>query len=80
LYDTIGQVEINIRSRADKSSLIVSIKNPFDPQTSATIKGTGFGLKSVSRRLYLLYARNDLLKIETENNLYISTLSFPQHI
>lgn len=80
LYDTTGQVEIKIQTRLEKSNLIIKIQNPFDPQTSSTIKGTGFGLKSVSRRLYLLYARNDLLKIETDDHLYISNLFFPQNI
>jgi two-component system LytT family sensor kinase len=39
-----------------------SITNPYDPDAVNT-KGTGFGLESVKRRLYLLFARNDLLTV-----------------
>lgn len=42
------------------------ISNPYD-KNHVSAKGTGFGLGAVQRRLYLLYARNDLLIIEKEN-------------
>lgn len=64
LYDTIGNVMINIQAFVEDNHLVVSVKNPFDPGTAHS-GGTGFGLKSVQRRLYLLYARNDLLETTT---------------
>jgi hypothetical protein len=54
------------------------VKNPFDPETSLPKKGTGFGLSSVQRRLYLLFARNDLLQTETKDELFITTIKIPQ--
>ena len=42
-------------------------------------EGTGFGLTSIRRRLYLLFADQNLLQTETQNdNLYITTLKIPQ--
>jgi len=79
LYDTIGQVEIKIQAVSEKSNLMIIIQNPFDPQTSVANKGTGFGLKAVARRLHLLYARNDLSKVQTHDHLYICNLTFPQN-
>jgi two-component system LytT family sensor kinase len=78
LYDTTEEVVISIHAHAENNSLIVSIKNPFDPQTSGSNPGTGFGLSSVQKRLYLLYARKDLLKTEAAGNIYITTLNIPQ--
>lgn len=62
LYGTTGSVIINITVRAINKELLFTISNPYDADT-VTVKGTGFGLESIRRRLYLLFARNDLLKI-----------------
>ncbi|RYY94193.1 MAG: sensor histidine kinase, partial [Chitinophagaceae bacterium] len=58
LYDTTDAIVIRIHAREVEGSLLVEVCNPFDPETSAPRKGTGFGLRSVQRRLYLLFARN----------------------
>ena len=78
LYDTIDQVLIKIDVLVEEHHLLVKVENPFDPETQSASKGTGFGLKSVQRRLYLLYARNDLLTIEKQNNKFITTIKIPQ--
>ncbi|ANI90256.1 hypothetical protein A9P82_13720 [Arachidicoccus ginsenosidimutans] len=63
LYGTIGTVTIIITVIKIGKELIFTISNPYDADAVMT-KGTGFGLESIRRRLYLLFARNDLLKIE----------------
>lgn len=78
LYDTLGDTAISIQTQKEESYLIVRVKNPFDPQTQQSNSGTGFGLSSIQRRLFLLYARNDLLTIEKKENLFITTLKIPQ--
>ncbi len=78
LYDTIGQTVINIKTSRDEKDLIVTVKNPFDPETSTPKQGTGFGLKSVQRRLYLLFGRNDLLNTKAEGNIFTTTVRIPQ--
>ena len=78
LYDTTEPVAITIQASSDEYYLYITVQNPFDPETSYPKQGTGFGLSSVQRRLYLLYARHDLLKTSAENNLYITTLKIPQ--
>jgi len=80
LYDTIGEVIIKIHSSLEGKNLRVTITNPFDAETAQPTKGTGFGLKSVQRRLHLLFFRNDLLKTESKDNLYTTTVIIPQHI
>jgi LytS/YehU family sensor histidine kinase len=39
--------------------------------------GTGFGLNSVKRRLYLLYARSDLVEINKEENAFVIIIRIP---
>lgn len=78
LYDTTDDINISIEAKNENNSLIVEVKNPFDPETSSPKKGTGFGLSSVKRRLYLLFARNDLVKTNAEGNMFITTIKIPQ--
>lgn len=78
LYDTVGSVTIGIYAKKAANVLQVTIQNPFDPETSQPLQGTGFGLASIKRRLFLLFARNDLLQTETNNDLFITKLSIPQ--
>src|SRR6185437_16963831 len=59
LYDTTEQVTISIRARLEGSYVRIEVENPFDPETSRPKKGTGFGLTSIQRRLYLIFARPD---------------------
>lgn len=78
LYDTTGETVISIAARYDGSTLTISVVNPFDPETSSPQQGTGFGLKSVQRRLYLLFARNDLLTTGAKENIFTTTVKIPQ--
>ncbi len=78
LYDTTGDIIISIEAKKDGGHLMIQVKNPFDPETASPKKGTGFGLSSVQRRLYLLFARNDLLQTENKDQLFITTIKIPQ--
>lgn len=78
LYDTVGETIIEVKTFAEDTDLLVEVNNPFDPETAAPHKGTGFGLKSVKRRLFLLFGRADLLQTETRDNLFITRVRVPQ--
>jgi two-component system, LytTR family, sensor kinase len=78
LYDTTDDIMITIDAYQQDGHLIVQVKNPFDAETSSPRKGTGFGLSSVSRRLFLLFARNDLLKTEAADQTFVTTIKIPQ--
>lgn len=79
LYDTTGEITIGIRASRIDHYLAVTVDNPFDPDTSS-YSGTGFGLSSIRRRLYLLFGRNDLLETTSANNRFITTVKLPQGI
>ncbi len=78
LYDTIGETVIEISAVKEENHLVIRVKNPFDPETSSPKQGTGFGLNSVQRRLYLLFARNDLVTTEATGNIFITIVRIPQ--
>lgn len=78
LYDTTESIIISVKAAKENNQLIIKVQNPFDPVTSKPGTGTRFGLRSVQRRLYLLYGRNDLLITSAENNLFTTTIKIPQ--
>jgi two-component system LytT family sensor kinase len=77
LYDTTGDVTITITANVTDGYLEITVQNPFDPETSSPRQGTGFGLNSVQRRLYLLFARNDLLMTTAEGHLFTTIIKIP---
>jgi LytS/YehU family sensor histidine kinase len=79
LYDTIGDITIRIHTRREQGMLVVEVSNPFDPETAIPQKGTGFGLSSVRRRLFLLFSRNDLLTVSQDDKIFLTTIRIPQH-
>ena len=78
LYDTVGETDIAISAWVENKMLYIEVRNPFDPATSLPKRGTGFGLSSVQRRLYLLYLRNDLLSTTQHENIFTTTIKIPQ--
>jgi two-component system LytT family sensor kinase len=78
LYDTTGDVVVSIRAEMDGNYLVVMVQNPYDSQTSRPKKGTGFGLRGVQRRLYLLFARNDLMETHANDNIFTTIIKVPQ--
>lgn len=78
LYDTIDPISISVSAKLEDNYLVVTVQNPYDEETSRSGQGTGFGLSSVQRRLYLLYGRNDLLQTANKNGIYTTTIKIPQ--
>jgi sensor histidine kinase YesM len=78
LYNTSAAILISIVVSVEKNVLTITVSNPYDPEMKAT-GGTGFGLTAIRRRLYLLFADNNLLQTSaTEENIYLTTLKIPQ--
>lgn len=78
LYDTTENVTVSIRGEVEDGYLVLMIQNPYDPQTSRPRQGTGFGLSGVQRRLYLLFARNDLVETHASDNIFTTIIKVPQ--
>lgn len=78
LYDRTGEVNIRISASILGDYLEIRVENPFDPATAGANRGTGFGLSAVRRRLYLLYARQDLLETTIKDELFITRIKIPR--
>lgn len=81
LYDTTGMVTITICARFNQEDnmLEIRIQNPYDISKSvAKKKGTGFGLRGVQRRLFLLFGRTDLLETQATEDIFTSIIKIPQ--
>ena len=80
LYDTIGEVVIRIDAQVHDKQLVLTVQNPYDAETAQPLYGTGFGLASVKRRLYLLFARQDLLTTDSGADFFTTTVVIPQPV
>ncbi|MEO6549420.1 MAG: histidine kinase [Ferruginibacter sp.] len=78
LYDTVGEVTIVMSAKRSNELLEITVQNPFDESTASPVKGTGFGLASIKRRLFLLFGRYDLLQIKKDSEQFITIISIPQ--
>ena len=79
LYDTTEAVTIRLNAHKNDNELVITVKNPFDPETSSPKHGLGFGLSSATRRLFLLFSRTDLLTTQSTENLFTTIVKIPQH-
>jgi two-component system LytT family sensor kinase len=78
LYGTVDTVVIRVLVHCEEGLLVISVTNPFDPTESGHSAGTGFGLNSLARRLFLLYGRADLLELKKSGNTFETILRLPQ--
>jgi len=76
LYGTTGEVTIGLRATVIDKYLVIAVMNPYDADMQMPT-GTGFGLNSVKRRLYLLFARSDLVEINKEKNYFVVVIKIP---
>lgn len=77
LYGTVGEIVIHMSCKPTPTHLQVKVSNPYDEDESSTEMGTGFGLKSVKRRLYLLFGRTDLLNTRAADGNFTVLLKIP---
>lgn len=78
LYNNTGNIWLKICSSVFERQLVVRVSNPFDPTLPSITKGTGFGLESIRRRLYLLTGRSDLVNIDKSGNIFTVSIKIPQ--
>lgn len=76
LYGTTEKVTITLNAKVNNNALNITVTNPFDPDMQPP-QGSGFGLSGLKRRLYLLFARNDLVTTEMVNNIFVVTVKIP---
>lgn len=78
LYNTLEKVKIEIEARIEESHLYFKITNPFDEDAVEEKKGTGFGLRSIRKKLFILYRRDDLIQTNMDNGIFTVEMRIPQ--
>ncbi|MBL7873964.1 MAG: histidine kinase [Cyclobacteriaceae bacterium] len=76
LYGTVGKISIELKANVSNGQMYIEITNPFDSDMQPS-SGSGFGLSGLQRRLYLIYARNDLVKTHIRENTFTVNLTIP---
>ena len=77
LYGTTEKVTIELEAKEGDRDIEIGISNPFDPEALPP-KGSGFGISGIQRRLYLLFARNDLLQTSDSDHIFKVRLKIPK--
>jgi hypothetical protein len=77
VYGKTDHVTIGIGIQLRSGMLHIIVTNPYDPSMKAA-GGTGFGLEGIRRRLYLMYARQDLVQTTQEGGYFTTTIQIPQ--
>jgi two-component system LytT family sensor kinase len=70
----IDKPEINIELYSKADTLYFSVRNKYNAANIVKDKTSGIGLANVTRRLELLYGKEQHLAIEKDNNLYSISL------
>lgn len=80
IYQTEGNVHIQIICTVSPSYCEFTVTNPCDPKNTKRSKptGAGFGLSSLQRRFFLLYGRNDLIATGINEHTFITRIKIPR--
>lgn len=77
LYGNTGNVTIDIKALEENKYLVLVITNPYDEITQRTSKGTGFGLRSIERKMLLIFGQSNLLTSSKTESTFTTQLKIP---
>lgn len=77
LYGSLDDVEISISIKDFDNKIEVIVKNPFDQDAQRASAGTGYGLTSIRKKIYLIYGQQQQLKTTSEDGRFTTHLTIP---
>ncbi len=77
LYGSLDQVEISISIKYLQDKIDVIVKNPFDQDAQRASSGTGYGLTSIRKKIFLIYGQQQQLNTSSENGQFTTHLTIP---
>jgi LytS/YehU family sensor histidine kinase len=77
LYGSLDQVEISISIKDNDKEIDVIVKNPFDEDAQRASSGTGYGLTSIRKKIYLIYGQQQRLNTSSEGGQFTTHLTIP---
>ncbi|MBU3661427.1 MAG: histidine kinase [Flavobacteriales bacterium] len=78
LNGNLGAITIRLEIKCEENILSILISNPYDSSAVVNGNGTGYGLKSVERKLGIIYKRADLLSVKKTTTQFTVNLKIPQ--
>ena len=75
VQESIDQVDINLDCSEERSYLILSLMNQFDPEYNSV--GQGIGLNNVRDRLRIIYEQDNLLEISKQKGKFKVLVKIP---
>jgi len=79
VYNSLEPIEVICEVYLLNESVRIEISNEFSLD-SVSKKGTGTGLKNIAERIYLIYKKENLIKIEKTNTNFKVILIFPKSL
>lgn len=76
VYETLEPVTLTLKCSHDEEFLKITLENNFE-KNGTKKRGAGVGLQNISNRLKLIYGRQNLMKIETDENIFRVVLFIP---
>jgi LytS/YehU family sensor histidine kinase len=77
VYESTETITISLSCENENDNLVIVLTNGKDPE-SVSKKGKGLGLKNIKKRLFLIYGRDDLIKIISKPDSFKVSLIVPQ--
>lgn len=77
LYGSLDAVEITVQIEKTIEVIHVRIQNPFDEDAQRASAGTGYGLTSIRKKLFLLFGQQQLLETHAANGQFTTHLTLP---
>lgn len=77
LYGSLDDVEIAISIKDLENKIDVVVKNPFDQDAQRASAGTGYGLTSIRKKIYLIYGQQQQLETTSEDGQFTTHLTIP---
>lgn len=77
LYGSLDEVEISITIKYIDNKIDVIVRNPFDQDAQRASSGTGYGLTSIRKKMFLIYGQQQLLETTSTDGQFITHLIIP---
>ncbi len=77
LYGSLDQVEISIAIQLINEKIDVLVTNPFDEDAQRASAGTGYGLNSIRKKIFLIYGQQQQLETTASNGQFTTHLTIP---
>jgi two-component system, LytTR family, sensor kinase len=78
VYDSLEPVVIRLTCEIKNQHIVFALSNNYEKESEKTRKGEGIGLKNIRNRLKLIYGKENLLYITSQDGNFVVNISIPK--